>query len=114
MTKYADGLNIGAMKKGPKNKEYNKGREFAVILEKIHSEIKVIIEGQNSLRDKLDGTMGMVAKNREDITMLNIKTDGIKDDLTKMNGKLTQIGEDIRIIKSDFGKRLTTLEASRK
>ncbi|MCX5703948.1 MAG: hypothetical protein NT066_05625 [Candidatus Omnitrophica bacterium] len=100
------------MKKEPKDKEHNKDREFSVILEKIHSEIKVIIEGQNALRDKLDSTMGMVAKNREDITMLNIRTGGIKDDLTKMNGKLAQIEEDIRIIKSDFSKRLTALEAS--
>jgi peptidoglycan hydrolase CwlO-like protein len=94
-----------------KGKESNKDREFAVILEKIYSEIKVIVEGQGALRDKLDSTMGMVAKNREDITMLNIRVSGIKDDLTKMNGKLAQIEEDIRILKTDFAKRLTRLEA---
>lgn len=94
-----------------KNKEFDSEREFAVILEKIYSEIKVISEGQISLRDKLDSTMGMVAKNREDITMLNMRVSGIKDDLTKMNGKLAKIEEDIATIKSNFDQRLPRLEA---
>jgi len=55
--------------------------------------------------------MGMVAKNREDIAMLNLRVSGIKDDLTKMNGKLAKIEEDIRIIKTDFNQRLIHLES---
>jgi len=98
-------------KKINKSKEFDREREFAVILEKIHSEIKVITEGQAALRDKLDATMGMVAKNSEDITMLNLRISGIKDDLTKISGKLAKIEEDIRVIKTDFDKRLTHLEA---
>ena len=98
-------------KKINKSKEFDREREFAVILEKIHSEIKVITEGQAALRDKLDATMGMVAKNSEDITMLNLRVSGIKDDLTKISGKLAKIEEDIRVIKTDFDKRLTHLEA---
>jgi predicted translin family RNA/ssDNA-binding protein len=101
------------MKKKPKkSKEFDESREFGAVLEKIYSDIKIISEGQSVLRDKLDATMGMVAKNVENITMLNIRTSGIKDDLTKMNGKLTHIEEDLRIIKSEFNKRLTLLEAS--
>ena len=60
-------------KKINKSKEFDREREFAVILEKIHSEIKVITEGQAALRDKLDATMGMVAKNSEDITEISIR-----------------------------------------
>ena len=97
-----------------KLKEFDKDREFGVILEKIYSEVKVISEGQSLLRDNLDSTMGMVAKNREDTTMINIKTSGIKDELTKINGKLSKIEQDIMIIKSDFGKRLTELEEAAK
>lgn len=100
------------MKKETKKlKEFDKDREFAVILEKVHSGIELLGEGQDALRDKLDSTMGMVAKSREDITTLNIRTAGIKDDLTRMNGKLAKIEEDVRIIKEDFSKRLTHLEA---
>jgi hypothetical protein len=98
-------------KESKKNPEYNKDREFGVILEKIHSDIQIISEGQSLLRDKLDSTMGMVAKNTEDITMVNIRLSGIKDDLNRINGKLAKIEEDITLIKGDFGKRLTRLEA---
>lgn len=98
-------------KKINKTDEFSKGREFAVILEKIYTEIKVISEEQAALREKADITMGMVAKNTEDITMLNISMSVLKGDLLKINGKLAKIEEDIRIIKSDFGKRLTHLEA---
>ena len=94
-----------------KPKKFDNEREFAVILEKIYSEIKIISEGQTALRDKLDSTMGMVAKNTEDITMLNLRVSNVKDELAKMNGKLAKIEEDIRVIKTDFGKRLTHLEA---
>ena len=98
-------------KESKKTPEYNKDREFGVILERIHSDINIIAEGQNLLRDKLDSTMGMVAKNTEDITMLNINVSAIKTDLTKINGKLAKIEEDITLIKTDFGKRLIRLEA---
>ena len=93
-----------------KPKKFDNEREFAVILEKIYSEIKIISEGQTALRDKLDSTMGMVAKNTEDITMLNLRVSNVKDELAKMNGKLAKIEEDIRVIKTDFGKRLIHLE----
>ena len=85
-------------------------REFGVILEKIHSEIKIIAESQSLIRDKLDSTMGRVAKHVEDITMLNINVSGIRDDITKIYGKLAKIEDDISLIKSDFGKRISHLE----
>ena len=78
-------------KENNKPKEFSKSREFSVVLEKIYSEIKIIGEGQSAIRDKLDSTMGMVAKNTEDITMVNIRLSGLKDDFTKMNGKLAKI-----------------------
>jgi hypothetical protein len=89
-----------------KESKDNKGRQFAVILEKIYSEIKLINEGQSILTDKLNATMGMVAKNSEAITLLDIRTSGIKDDITKMNGKLSHIEEIIR----SLDKRLSAVE----
>ena len=94
------------MKKETKGKAINKDREFAVILEKVYSEIKVIAEGQSALRDKLDSAVGMVAKNTEDITMLNLNVSVIKGDITKINGKLAHIEESIR----SFDKRVSALE----
>jgi predicted translin family RNA/ssDNA-binding protein len=98
-------------KKINKSDEFSKGREFAVILEKIYTEIKVISEGQAALREKVDTSIGMIAKNTEDITMFNLSMSIVKNDLAKMNGKLAKMEEDIRIIKSDFDKRLSELEA---
>ena len=94
-----------------KGKEFSKDKGFGVILEKIYGEIKVLGEGQTVLRDKLDSTMGMVAKNCEDITMLNISVSGIKYELTKMNGKLAKIEIDIASIKTDLTQRISRLEA---
>ncbi len=85
--------------------------EVGALIEDLRSRFKVFGEKLNSVDDKLDATMGMVAKNREDITMLNLRTIGIKGDITKINGKLAKIEEDLRIIKTDFDKRLTRLEA---
>jgi predicted translin family RNA/ssDNA-binding protein len=107
-------LNITLVMKNKKiikTDEFSKGREFAVILEKIYTDIKALGEGQAVLRDKMDTTIGMVAKNTEDVTMLNLSMSVVKSDLTKISGKLAKIEEDIRIIKSDFDKRLTHLEA---
>jgi predicted translin family RNA/ssDNA-binding protein len=98
-------------KEANKSKEFSKGREFAVVLEKIYTEIKVISEGQTALREKLDSAIGMIAKNTEDITMVKLQIFAMKDDITKINGKLAKLEEDIRVIKSDFGSRLTRLEA---
>lgn len=95
-------------------------REVAVLIEELRSQFRVFGEGQSALRDKVDTIMGMVAKNCEDIVMLNMRTDGIKTDINKINGKLVQIEEDIRIIKNDirsikediktFDKRISHLE----
>ena len=104
-------LDSGTFIFGKKTKEFDAARETGVMLEKIYNEIKIISEGQASLRDKLDATMGMVAKSREDITMLTINISTIKDELTRINGKIAKIDADIAVIKNDFGKRLTHLEA---
>lgn len=94
-----------------KSKSEFTATEVGVLIEDLKSQFRVFGDKLKGLEDKLDSTMGMVAKNREDITMLNINVSVIKDELTKINGKLAKIEEDIRIIKADFGKRLSRLEA---
>jgi len=108
-------------KETKKSKTEFSGTAVGALIENLESQFRVFGEKLGTLEDKLDSTMGMVAKNREDITMLNIKTDGIKNDINKLSGKFVQIEEDIRVIKSDvrsikddFGKRLTHLEATLK
>ena len=112
-------------------KTFFKDREFSIILEKIYGEIKTIHEGQDLIKDKLDSTTDRTGKNFESITRLDMNVSFMKDDMTKMNGKLskmeddifkmksdisgingrlTNIEADVRIIKTDFGKRLTHLE----
>jgi uncharacterized membrane protein len=100
-------------KETKKTKEFSKERKFTVILEKVYAEIKLMGEGQNAIKDKLDSAMGMIARNTEDITMLNMSVSVIKSDITKINGKLAQIEEDLRLVKNEFGKRLTQLETAK-
>jgi hypothetical protein len=117
LTRNTPWLTITFTMKENAKKKMMGDREFGVILEKIYSEFKIFGEGLAGLREKVDTTMGMVAKTREDITMLNMRTDGIKSDINKISGKLVQIEEDIRMIKNDirtikedFGKRIAHLE----
>lgn len=85
-----------------KDKEFSKDREFAVILEEIHSDFKVFAEDLSSVKKRLDMLFEEFGKQKEGI--FEIKTD-------------------IRIIKSDIAeiketlkthdKRLTHLETLR-
>ena len=130
-----------------KTEEFSRDREFSVILERIDSNIKVIMEGQDIMRSDLNATKNMVAKNTEAITMLDmrlskveadikelksdvhqlkadvaqLKTDvaelradfnGMKADMKNVDARLTKIENDVAVIKTDFVKRLTHLEAT--
>jgi septation ring formation regulator EzrA len=100
------------MKKEPhKDKTTMTAREVAVLVEDFRSQFRTFGEKLKSIDDKLDSTMGMVAKNTEDITWLRMLYETTKQDITKISGKLAKIEEDLRIIKEDFSKRLTNLES---
>jgi septation ring formation regulator EzrA len=106
------------MKKKATKPDTFTAREVTVLLEDIRGQFKLFSEKLTAMDDKLDSTMGMVAKNREDFTMLDLKVTGVKgkitdieEELIKINGKLAKIEDDLRIVKSEFGKRLTALEA---
>ena len=101
-------------KETKKSKATFTSTEVGVIVEDLRSQFGIFGDKLKALDDKLDSTMGMVAKNTEDITMLNLNVSVIKSDLTKINGKLAKIEQDVGVIKSDFGKRLTALETSLK
>ena len=78
-------------------------QQVAVLLEDINGKFDLLADGQKLLKEKLDATMGRVATHVEDITMINIRVSGIKDDTHKINGKLATMETDISALKSDVG-----------
>jgi peptidoglycan hydrolase CwlO-like protein len=72
-----------------KGKVFNKDREFAVILEKIHSDIKIIVEDLTAVKKRVNAIFEEQGREKEDIFI--IKTD-------------------IRIIKADIAEIKTTLK----
>ena len=84
-----------------KDREFSREREFTVVLEGLRSEFKTFGEGLNSVKNKLDATNGKVAQILEDATMFRLSMYAMKDDITKMNGKLAVMEDDIRVIKTD-------------
>lgn len=104
------------MKKEPnkKPKEFSNNREFGVILEKIYSEIKVIAEGQKTLKDKFDMLFEEFGKQKEGIFLIKADIRIIKSDIHQLKENVEVIKFDIGEIKESFkdhSKRLTHLEA---
>ena len=84
--------------------------DVGVLIESFRSEFKIFGEGQDSLKDKVESSRGMIARIMEDNTRQDVKLSVIENNITKIDGKLAQIESDIKTIKTDFGKRLTHLE----
>ena len=74
--------------------EFNRDREFSVILERIHSDVKIIAEDVGSVKKRVDVIYDELGRQREDISF--IKTD-IRE---------------IKLILKSHDKRLTFLEAA--
>ena len=81
-------------------KEFSSDREFAVILEKVYSEIKVIVEGQSALKDKFDMLFEEFGRQKEEIFIIKTDVRVIKTDTAKIKENL-----------KGHGKQLTHLEA---
>ena len=91
-----------------KNKEpnLNRDREFAVILESIHSDFRIFGEGLSAIQEKVGGLSGKVGS-------LSDKVDGIFEMTGKNTENIAFIKTDIRIIRTDlkaFEKRTSLLE----
>ena len=78
------------MKKASGKDKTMSTREVAVLIEDLRSQFRIFGEKLKSMDDKLDSTIGMVAKNTEDITWLKMLSDGTKQEITKINGKLAE------------------------
>jgi peptidoglycan hydrolase CwlO-like protein len=77
---------------GKSESSFSREREFAVVLEQLHSDFRTFGEGLSSLRSKVDAIFEMAGKNTEDLTLIKA---------------------DLRILKTDlkaFGKRISSLE----
>ncbi|MFH1645631.1 MAG: hypothetical protein ABIB11_04340 [Candidatus Omnitrophota bacterium] len=76
--------------------------QVGALIERLEGQFKLFGEKLDSLGDKLDSTNGMVARNKEDVTMINLNVSGIKHDITKINGKMAIMENDIRVMKTDI------------
>ena len=63
-------------KKSEGSKEFDRDREFAVVLENIHSDVKIIAEGQKALDEKFTGKFNMLfeefGRQKEDIFFIRM------------------------------------------
>ena len=94
-----------------KGKESTKGREFAVILEKIYSEIKIIGEDLSTFKKRVDSMFEELGSQKEGIFIIKADIRIMKSDVQVLKEDVSKIKTDIAEIKTDFGKRLTHLEA---
>ena len=89
-----------------KDKGIGKDREFAVILEKIHSDFKIFGEDLSSVKKRLDMLFEELGKQKEDMFV-------IKTDIRIMKTDIQTLKEDVKIIREDiktFDRRITHLE----
>ncbi len=98
------------------SKEFDRDREFTVILEKIHSDFKIFGEDLSSLKKRMDMFFEELGKQKEQIVFIKadirtLKTDvqTLKTDVQTLKGDMTSVKSDIAEIKSDFNKRLAHL-----
>ena len=113
------------MKKETKDKVTNRDREFAVILEKVYSEIKVIGEDLTSVKARVEAIFEEQGKQKEelfiikaDIRIIKADIETMKVDIETMKVEIETVKIDLKLvkkdvaeIKEDFGKRLAHLEA---
>lgn len=114
------------MKKNPKKEKTTfTAREVAVLVEDFRSQFRVFGEGQKALREEFNG-MKIAFKGlnkgveRIDLRLIKVEEDvgNLKgmvakntEDITAINTRLGHIEQDIGLIKEDFGKRVSILEA---
>ena len=80
-------------------------REFAVILEKIYSEIRILSEDHRSLKEKVNSIFEMAGKNREDIETIK---PAIKQILTEL--RLIRDELKAKVGHKEFEERVASLE----
>jgi peptidoglycan hydrolase CwlO-like protein len=85
------------MKKNSKNKTTMTAGEVAILVEDLKSQFRVFGEELKTLNSKVDGVATNQAETLERVTLLEITSRKIQADIAE--------------IKTDFGKRLTHLEA---
>lgn len=107
------------MKKLNNSPEFDREREHNVVLERLHSDIKIILENQDNFSRKLDASIRMIARNTEDIVEIKLRLISMETRLGNVETRLDNVEidlatvkKDVGIIKIDFGKRLNRLEAT--
>jgi len=76
------------MKKTFKGEESNKDREFGVILERVHTDIKIIIEDLTAVKKKVDAIFEEQGREREDMFIIKADIRAIKTDISAIKEAL--------------------------
>jgi N-glycosylase/DNA lyase len=82
-----------------KTKASDKNREFAVILERVHTDIKIIIEDLSTVKQKVEAIFEEQGRQKEEVFIIKMDIRTIK----------TDIGE-IKELLKNHEKRLSHLE----
>lgn len=97
--------------------EYDHNREFAVILERVHTDVKTIADGQINLTKKADTLYEEFGRQKEKTTMirdgihfLKASQTSLGMDFKTLNNKFDVFSKDIKAIFLNHDKRLLLLE----
>lgn len=94
--------------KKKESKEFDREREFTVILERIYSEVKTVSEGQDDLRSKFKMLFEEFGHQKEGIFIIKADTGVMKKDIGVMKKDIVEIKESVK----SHEKRLSLLETS--
>ena len=86
--------------------EFDRNREFGVILERIHSHINIIVEDTKSLKDRVNVMSEELGRQREDISLMKVDIRFIKEDIRFMKADLA----DVKVTLGVNDGRLSRLE----
>lgn len=88
--------------KKKETKEFDREREFSVILEKIYGEMKTLAEGQDDLRSKFDMLFKEFGRQKEEIFIIKADIRAIKEDIVVMKKDIVEMKKDIVEMKKDI------------
>ena len=90
---------------------FDRDREFAVILENLHSRFDVLAEGQSDLRSKFDMMYAEFGRQKEELFVIRTDVRFLKDDVSTLKENVavlktdvTVLKDDMRVVKTDIGE----------
>ena len=97
--------------------EFDRDREFAVILERVNTNVETIADGQIVLTKKVDVLYEEFGRQKEETTMIRTDVRFLKEGQTRLeagfktlNNKFDVFSKDIKAILTNHDKRFLRLE----